>query len=108
MSLCGRRSYSFVGAESSNSSEASRVTIDDSSVFTDTHMNPNEFAHLQQRRRRRRHAFLDGEASQRRKRALSTYEFYPSEPVMRKRRSQILSDVRHLREKKRMTSIELI
>lgn len=60
------------------------VDTDDSQLFTDVKMVPNE---LMQLGRRRRHLTLQDKFPQRRKRALSPFNFYDTDPVGRKHRS---------------------
>ncbi len=54
------------------------VDTDDSKVFSDIQMTPNELTDIV---RRRRDAKLNVETNQRRKRALSPYDFYDTDPV---------------------------
>jgi hypothetical protein len=54
------------------------VDTDLSQVFSDFKMTPNDLTNLA---RKRRNINLNDESNQRRKRALSTYDFYNTDPV---------------------------
>jgi hypothetical protein len=57
------------------------VDTDLSQVFSDFKMTPNDLTNLA---RKRRNINLNDESNQRRKRALSTYDFYNTDPVWMK------------------------
>jgi len=58
------------------------IDTDNSEIFSDMKMNPNELIKLV---RKRRNIHLNDQINQRHKRALSTYDFYNNDPVLRKK-----------------------